>query len=42
MAVTSVAQSAKERVKERFLVAAVVLVQIAWAAALVFLAVHFL
>ena len=42
VAVESVEQSAKESLKGRFLVAVVVLVQVAWAAALVFLVVHFL
>ena len=42
MAVKSVEQSAKESLKGRLLVAVVVLVQVAWAGALVFLLVHFL
>ena len=41
MAVKSI-DEAKEALRGRFLVAAVVLVQVTWGAALVFLLVHFL
>ncbi len=42
MAVKSVDQSAKERLQVAFLVTAVALVQVAWGAALVFLAIRYL